>query len=60
MQTVHDNVNAIIKFREALLSDEVLYSAFIASIESALKEANPKDGLKDIAKSIADRIIGEE
>lgn len=29
MQTVYDNVNAIIQFREALLSDEVLYNAFL-------------------------------
>lgn len=60
MQKVHDNVNAIIQFREALLSDEVLYSDFVASIESALKEIPAGTGLYDVAKSIADRIIGEE
>lgn len=60
MQTVQENVNAIIQFRETLLSDEVLYNAFLASIESALKESDPNDSIETVAKSIADRIIGED
>lgn len=60
MQTVQDNVSAIIHFREALLSDNVLYNAFLTSIESALKEIPAGTGLHDVAKAIADRIIGEE
>lgn len=60
MQTIQDNITAITQFREALLSDEVLYNAFLTSIESALKEIPAETGLYDAAKAIADRIIGEE
>lgn len=60
MQTIQDNITAITQFREALLSDEVLYNAFLASIESALKEISANDSIEDVAKAIADRIIGEE
>lgn len=35
-------------------------NAFLASIESALKELPKETELKDVAKAIADRIIGEE
>ncbi len=59
MQTTQDNIKAIIQFREALLSDNILYNAFLASIESALKEIPAGTGLYDVAKAVADRIIGE-
>lgn len=56
-KTIAEASNVI---RHTLLTDEFSYTSLIASIYSALKEANPKDGLKDVAKAIADRIIGEE
>lgn len=46
--------------RHSLITDAVLYDAFRASIESALKEIPTGTGLYDVAKAIADRIIGEE
>lgn len=60
MQTVQDNIKIITQFREALLSEKVLYNAFTTSIESALKEISPNDSIESIAKTVADRIIGEE
>lgn len=44
----------------SLIKDATLYGAFCKSIESALKEIPTGTGLYDVAKSIADRIIGEE
>lgn len=46
--------------RHTLLTDEYSYTALIASIYSALKETAEETDLKDVAKAIADRIIGEE
>lgn len=45
MRTIEQNKEAIINFREALLDDEVLYNAFLASIESALKGSSPTDSM---------------
>jgi len=46
--------------REELIADKDLYNAFVASIASALKEIPAGTGLYDVAKAVADRIIGEE
>lgn len=56
-QTVKEASNVI---RHNLLVDEFLYDSLAASIYSALKEIPAGTGLCDVAKSIADRIIGEE
>lgn len=56
-QTITEASNVI---RNTLLTDEFLYTSLIESIYSALKEAAPSDSIESIAKSIADRIIGEE
>lgn len=48
------------KLRNELLSDKELYNAFVASIESALKEVPAGTGLYDVAQMVADRIIGRE
>ena len=48
------------KLRNELLSDKELYNAFVASIESALKELPAGTGLYDVAQMVADRIIGRE
>lgn len=51
----------ITELRNRILSDEELYNALVASIESAIKEI-PPDGtwLHDAAVAVADRIIGRE
>ena len=41
-------------------SDSDFRNAFLASIESALKEMPTETGLYDVAKAVADRITGEE
>lgn len=46
--------------RHSLITDATLYDAFIDSISSALKETSAEDGLYEVARTIADRIIGEE
>lgn len=49
--------------REELLTSQDLYNAFIASILSAIEDINKTpNGMTDseLAKHIADRIIGEE
>lgn len=49
------------KLRNELLSDKELYNAFVASIESAIKELPLHIDRECAAKRIADRIIrGEE
>lgn len=58
--TPHTIREAMSVLRHNLLADKELYNAFLASIESALKEVPAEMGLYDVAKSIADRIIGEE
>ena len=56
-QTITEASNVI---RNTLLTDEFLYTSLIASIYSALKETYPSDSVETVAKSIANRIIGEE
>lgn len=46
--------------RNNLIEDEVLYKCFIESIASALKELPRESDLKDVAKAVANRIIGIE
>ena len=46
--------------RRALLTDDYLYNALIASIYSALSEMPEESLMNDAAKRIADRIIGRE
>lgn len=46
--------------RDNLIEDKALYDAFVASIVSALKEVPAGTGLYDVAKAVADRIIGRE
>lgn len=41
-------------------TDKNLYDAFVASIESALKEIPAGTGMYDMAEAVADRIIGKE
>lgn len=56
-QTVQEATKVL---RHNLLADIDIYNAFLASIESALKELPEETDLEDVAKAIADRIIGEE
>lgn len=61
---MEDNMNivkdAVKIVRNNLMEDEVLYDAFVASIESALKEMPPKIDIQCMSKRIADRIIGRK
>lgn len=50
----------IAELRQQLLSDKELYSAFVASIESAIEELPPHIDRECAARRIADRIIGRE
>lgn len=56
-QTIQEATKVL---RHSLIAEKDLYNAFLASIESALKEASLSDSIETVAKSIADRIIGEE
>lgn len=56
-QTIQEATKVL---RHSLITDVNLYNAFLASIESVLKEIPTGTGLYDVAKAIADRIIGEE
>lgn len=60
MNTIQENTELFQKLQSALTEDEVLYDAFVASIESALKEMPPRIDRWCAAKRIADRIIGRE
>lgn len=46
--------------RDNIIEDKVLYNAFVASIESAIKELPPHIDRECAARRIADRIIGRE
>lgn len=46
--------------RDNIIEDKVLYDAFVASIESAIKELPPCIDRECAARRIADRIIGRE
>lgn len=56
-QTVEEAVEVL---RHELMTNKDLYNAFLDSIASVLKETSAEDGLYEVAKMIADRIIGEE
>lgn len=56
-ETIEDSVKVI---RHSLLTDKVLYDAFVASIESAIKGLPPCIDRECAARRIADRIIGRE
>lgn len=60
MNTAQENAELFRKLQSALMEDKILYDAFVASIESALKEVPAGTGLYDVAKSVSDRIIGIE
>lgn len=46
--------------RDNLIEDKELYDAFLASIASALKELPRESDLEDVAKLVADRVIGKD
>lgn len=52
--------NAVRMIANHYRRDDSFKNAFLASIESALKELPKETELKDVAQAIADRIIGEE
>uniref|UniRef100_A0AAU8B9A3 Uncharacterized protein n=1 Tax=Dulem virus 39 TaxID=3145757 RepID=A0AAU8B9A3_9CAUD len=56
-QTIQEAAKVL---RRSLITDSILYDAFRGSIESALREvpAGVEVSVRDLAKSIADRIIG--
>lgn len=60
MNTVQENIELFRKLQSALTEDKFLYDAFVASIASALKELPRESDLQDVAKVVADRIIGRE
>lgn len=60
MNTVQENTELFRNLQSALIEDKVLYDAFVASIESAIKEIPAGTGLYDVAQAVADRIIGTE
>lgn len=60
MNTVQENIELFRKLQSALIEDKFLYDAFVASIESALKEVPAGAGLYDVAQMVANRIIGME
>lgn len=60
MNTIQENTELFQKLQSALTEDKILYDAFVASIESALKEVPAGTGIYDVAKAVADRVIGRE
>lgn len=60
MNTTQENIELFRKLQSALMKDKVLYDAFVASIESAIKELPPRIDRECAARRIADRIIGRE
>lgn len=60
MNTIQENTELFQKLQSALTEDKILYDAFVASIASALKEVPEGTKLYDVAKAVADRVIGRE
>lgn len=60
MNTIQENTELFRKMQSALIEDKTLYDAFVASVESALKEFPPRIDRECAAMRIADRIIGME
>lgn len=56
-ETITDSVKVL---RHSIITDKVLYDAFVASIESAIEELPPHIDRECAARRIADRIIGRE
>lgn len=56
-ETIEDSARII---RHSFLADKTLYNAFVASIESAIKELPSCIDRECAARRIADRIIGRE
>lgn len=56
-ETISDAVKVI---RHSFSTDKELYDTFVSNIASALKEIPAGTGLYDIAKAVADRVIGTE
>lgn len=56
-ETVMDSVKVL---RHSLITDKELYNAFVASIESAIREIPTGIDRECVARKIADRIIGRE
>lgn len=56
-ETIEDSARII---RHSFLADKVLYDAFVASVESAIKELPTRIDRTCAARRIADRIIGRE
>lgn len=54
------NTELFQKLQSALIEDDVLYGAFVASIEGALKELLRESDSEDVAKAVANRIMGVE
>lgn len=50
----------VFELRQELLTDKELYNAFVAIIESAIKEIPPCIDEDCVARRIADRIVGRE
>lgn len=60
MNTAQENTELFRKLQSALIEDKVLYDAFVASVESAIKELPTRIDRTCAARRIADRIIGRE
>lgn len=60
MNKVQENTELFQKLQSALMEDKILYGAFVASIESAIRELPPKTDRECAARRITDRIIGRE
>ncbi|MFQ9515309.1 MAG: hypothetical protein ACLRZ9_05725 [Eubacterium sp.] len=56
-ETIQDSTKVLL---HSLNADKELYNAFLASITSALKELPRESDLEDVAKAVADRIIGKD
>lgn len=60
MNTIQENTELFLKLKSVLIEDKILYDAFVASIASALKEIPAETWIYDVAKAVADRIMGVE
>lgn len=60
MNAIQENTGLFRKLQSTLIEDKDLYDAFVASTANALKELPRESDLEDVAKAVADRIIGKE
>lgn len=56
-KTIQDSTKVLLY---SINADKEIYNAFLASITSALKELPREPDLEDVAKAVADRIIGKD